>query len=173
MLRKISAIIAAMLACGAVTVFADGVTVTYVAKLSGQIQTATTKQTITQANFVASTNLLLVEIDLDHGVFALVEASGSTTNPQASLIVPSHTAVFTNHNAFEVTLVPNGAPVALQNGLVFGGELLSAGTVTVSKGVAKSFQATLSGIWNDPILGNTNAPAAFFKGTLSGKAVGP
>ncbi len=175
MTRKTGAIITAAVVCAVAASRAGAATVNYLAKLSGQIQTATTKQTITQADFVASTNQLLVQIDLDHGVVVFVEASGSSTNLMflKTLLEFNHTAVLTNHNTFAVTLIPNGAAtVTLQDGLVFGGELLAAGTVAESKGVAKSFEATLSGVWNDPLFGNTNAPAAVFKGTISGKALG-
>ncbi len=53
----------------------------------------------------------------------------------------------------------------------FGGDLLATGKL--ASGAKASASATLSGVWNDHVNGDTNQPSSIFKGTIKSIATNP
>jgi hydrogenase maturation factor HypE len=176
MCRKTGSILIAILIASVLSVKAD--TIEFIATLRGQIQAVGAKKatSVTETNFVAPGDLLLVQVDLSHGTMTFLEAMPPTNNPSPfkGLLQTNHSVVMTNKDSITVTLLPigSGSTLALPGGLVFGGEISGAGTVSFSKGEPKGFKAALTGIWNDPLLGDTNSPGALFKASVVGKIPG-
>ncbi len=143
-------------------------------KLEGQIFGNGSNQKVRTSSFVATNEFLLASIDPQAGTITLQEASGDMTNlVLIATLMESDTSAFIPNKTVAATLKPAGgaATVTLQNGLVFGGELLVSGMYGVNKFTNGFFKASVAGIWNDPIIGNTNAAPAFFRGELMSQPV--
>lgn len=138
-------------------------------KVEGQIFGNGGNQKVRTSSFVATNEILVAAIDPVAGTITLQEVTGDLTNlTVVATLMESDTSAFIPNKTVAATLKPAGgaATVTLQNGLVFGGELLVSGMFGVNKFTNGFFKASVAGIWNDPIVGNTNAAPAFFRGEL-------
>jgi len=143
------------------------------------------KGTVTQANgtkvlikdvakghsgLATSTNGVLVAIiSQDFNVIEIDEVdpvSGTTVNPIAATarVAILDSGVF-NADLESIGDGDNGSVTNFPAGVPnFAGDLMVTGKI--GKGTKASASATVSGVWNDPVNGDTGQPAAVFKGTI-------
>jgi len=170
-MRKNSAVIvAALLVLTGLVSQVRATTNLFVVSLSGYISGVSSCQRINATSLVTSTNLVLISLDSAAGTVQLLQGSGSVTNPliAQTLLVSTRSIVTTNGEFIASLVPPNGAPtIALPSGLVFGGNLFLTGSLFTNRQGVQTLSADLSGIWNDPINGNTNAAPAVLDASVT------
>ena len=180
-MKKISIAVAVVLFAGAVSSWAQ--TNAFVVSIKGTItQKDGTKVQIKDAKkgvggLVSPTNLVLVAIvSQTDSAFEIDEVNPLTTNIVHGVAASVRLAVL-DSGVFSTDLGAigdgrNGSATNFSAGVPsFGGDLLASGKL--SSGAKASASATLSGVWNDHVNGDTSQPASIFKGTIKSLGTNP
>ena len=170
MRRESAIMVAALLVLAGFASQVHATTNLFVVSLAGHISSPSTGQRINAASLVTTNNFVLVSLDSTAGVVALLEGSGSVTNPViVQVLLQSTRSIVTTNGEFSALLLPpNGAPTfTFPSGLVFGGYLDLEGALYTDRKGTVTLEADWTGVWNDPINGNSNAPPAITSAILT------
>jgi hypothetical protein len=160
-MKKLNCLCAILLLSLATTWAAD----TYVIKIRGHIIAADGGRTrVRETDLVLSAEQrLLLVVDTTNHVFDIVQSDSTGTNVMRQETHAENAAVSTRHRRVTFDVQENEGfenNIALIN--KFTGRLIGSGTITRTRGKARSINLVVSGVWNP----NDNST---FKGVITGR----